>query len=96
MKIYWLDDAKEQRINLIDFILENGGSVETAITVDESIGRHVTRLAYHPKLGKPGRKRGTRELVNPDYGYLVVYKLGAKRVTIVSILRGRQVKEPLR
>lgn len=91
MKIYWLDDAKEQRINLIDFILENGGSVETAITVDESIGRHVTRLADHPKLGK----RGTREQVNPDYGYLVVYKLGAKRVTIVSILRGRQVKAPL-
>lgn len=94
MQIYWRESAKEQRINLIDYILENGGSIETAITVDESIENHVDRLEDHPKLGSKGRRRDTYELVNPDYGYVVAYKLETKRIVILSVLRGQQIREP--
>ncbi len=73
MKVYWLDTAKKQRLNLIDYILEKSDNVEIAVRVNESIDEHTDRLEDHPKLGKPGRRNNTREWVHPKYGYIIVY-----------------------
>jgi len=94
MQIYWLSTAKNQRINLIDYILINSGSVEIAVQVNESIDEHVEFLEDNPKLGKPGRRKNTREWVHPQYGYIVVYQIMSKRIEVLNILRGRQVKLP--
>jgi toxin ParE1/3/4 len=49
----------------------------------------VQPLAEHPYLFRPGRVPGTRELIaHPNY--LVVYRVTAEQVEIVSVLHVRQ------
>jgi len=94
VQIYWLEKAKQDLDNLIDYILTQGGTIDMAIIVGDAIENHVSRLIDHPKLGKPGRKDGTRELVHPKYGYLIQYTLHQNRIVILNIFRGQQVMEP--
>ena len=42
-------------------------------------------LSAFPLLGRMGRKAGTRELVVPQYPYLLVYRLTASKVTILTV-----------
>ena len=49
----------------------------------------VQPLAEHPYLFRPGRVPGTRELIaHPNY--LIVYRVTAEQVEIVSVLHARQ------
>lgn len=40
--------------------------------MDELFGYAAVRLSEHPKMGKPGRVAGTRELI-PHESYRIVY-----------------------
>jgi toxin ParE1/3/4 len=46
----------------------------------------VGRLAGLPRLGRPGRVEGTRELVVPNTPYIVAYAIIEDRVAILSVL----------
>jgi len=41
--------------------------------VADRIVKSVNRLAQHPRLGKPGRVSGTRELAIPKFPYVICY-----------------------
>lgn len=43
-------------------------------------------LALHPDMGRPGRVPGTRELVMPDFPYIVPYRVREQRVEILRVL----------
>lgn len=94
MEICWLTTAEKEKDNLIDYIYEKSGSIEQAIAVGDSVEEHVDHLADHPKMGNPGRRQGTYELVHPKYGYVVIYQLRNRRVEIINVLRGQQIEEP--
>ena len=51
----------EDKARIIDYIAED--SPQAAIEQGDEIERQVERLLEHPRLGRPGRVRGTRELV---------------------------------
>ncbi len=50
----------------------------------------LAALSEHPRLGRPGRVAGTRELVVPGTPYTVVYRAGTEEIAIVAFLHGRR------
>lgn len=54
------------------------------------IEKSTESLAFHPFVGREGRKKGTRELVIVKKPYIVVYRLRENRVEILRVLHGAQ------
>jgi plasmid stabilization system protein ParE len=48
----------------------------------------VAKLETMPRLGRPGRVEGTRELVIARSPYVIVYVVGAAQDSIVRVLHG--------
>ena len=63
---------------------------DAARQMAEAILASVDLLSAHPGLGKPGRIRGTRELVVPGTPYLVPYRVRGERIEIAAVFHGRQ------
>ena len=59
-----------------------------ALAVLERVQRRVALLAGQPKLGRPGRVAGTRELVVNRTPYLVAYRVNEDAVVILSVVHG--------
>lgn len=47
-------------------------------------------LAARPAMGRPGRLRGTRELVVPGLPYIVAYRVTASSVDLLTIMHTAQ------
>ena len=56
----------------------------------DAIDFSVGQLADHPRLGRPGRVRGTRELVVAGTPYVIAYRIEADAVVILRLLHGKQ------
>ncbi|MFZ6713016.1 type II toxin-antitoxin system RelE/ParE family toxin [Undibacterium sp. TC9W] len=80
--IFWKKLAINDLIKIGQYIAKN--SPANAQKLVSEIEGKVTRLAVYPQMGKPGRKRGTRELVAHD-NYFVVYRVLAKKVEILRV-----------
>lgn len=83
MRIVWTERARVIRNDLINFIALN--NVLAALEVDDTITAATLRLEDFPLLGKPGRIRGTRELVIHEH-YMLVYETDAENITILMVL----------
>lgn len=83
MKLFWTSRAERDRENIVLFIAEDDPLA--AVRVDETIGGAALRLASHPRLGRPGRVTGTRELVVHDH-YVMVYEIDGTSLTILAVL----------
>jgi toxin ParE1/3/4 len=66
----------------------------------DAAGRLATRivavveaLRNHPRLGRTGTEPGIRELVIGGTPYVVLYRVGRKRVIISTIWHGAQQRE---
>lgn len=51
----------------------------------------VSRLDGFPEIGKPGRRRGTRELALPRLPFVIVYRARPGRVTILRLLHTSRI-----
>lgn len=63
---------------------------ESARTVVSRIQKSVQSLAFHPFMGREGRKPGTRELVVLKTPYVVVYRVKEGQTQILRVLHGAQ------
>ena len=63
---------------------------EAAARLAARIVSVVTALRGHPNLGRPGSEPGTRELVIGGTPYIVIYRRGRKRVTVLTVWHGAQ------
>jgi toxin ParE1/3/4 len=65
---------------------------QSALEQDEAILASVARLTGYPRIGRTGRRKGTRELVVPGTPFIVVYRILERegRVQIVRFLHGAQ------
>lgn len=90
MKIFWLPRAIRDRDAHLDYIAEDNPAA--AIDQGDRIERHLALLPGQPDLGRPGRRRGTRELVIPRTPFVVVYRTrkAAKRIELLRVLHSRQ------
>jgi addiction module RelE/StbE family toxin len=55
-----------------------------------AIARAVQRLDRAPGRGRPGRLRGTRELVVVGMPYIVAYRVHANDIEILTVQHGAQ------
>ena len=60
-----------------------------AIELDLAFESHADALPLHPRMYKPGRVRGTREIVvHPNY--VMVYAITGKTISILRVLHAAQ------
>ncbi|MGD0960204.1 MAG: type II toxin-antitoxin system RelE/ParE family toxin [Methylomonas sp.] len=86
MILQWLPLAIADRDAQLDYIaIEN---ITAAIEQGDRIADHVKKLIDHPKLGRPGRKKGTRELVIDGTPFIAVYQITGNVIQILRVLHG--------
>lgn len=72
MKVVWRPMAEADRESIFDYIAQDNPSA--ALELDEEFKAKADNAARNPKLYKPGRVRGTREIVvRPNY--VMVYRV---------------------
>jgi toxin ParE1/3/4 len=86
--IRWLPTALAERDEQIDYIAMD--NLAAAIDQDELIERQVDQLLKQPRLGRPGRVKGTRELVVGKTPFIVVYRILGNNIEILNLLHGAQ------
>jgi toxin ParE1/3/4 len=87
VRIEWHQLAQADLIELIKYIANDNPVAATRS--HEEIRRQVGLLASYPEIGRPGRIRGTRELVVSGTPFIAVYRTG-ELVTILRVLHGAQ------
>jgi len=93
MRLTWRPRAEQQRSDGIDYIAEKDPI--TALAVLDRIEEQTDMLLQQPKMGRPGRVKGTRELVISRTPFIVVYRLpDATSIEILQLLHGSQQWPP--
>ena len=88
MQVQWTISAGRDRENAINYIAVN--SLTAALGQLDEIERQTDRLADYPKLGRPGRVKGTRELVVNRTPFIVVFHIKGEIVQVLRVLHGAQ------
>lgn len=87
IRLVWRPMAVEDRASIMDYIAQD--NPVAALELDEAIEDKTNALVDHPKLYKPGRMKGTREMViRPNY--VVIYQETRTEVTILRVLHAAQ------
>lgn len=74
-----------RRLDLIGQFIENDNATAAGRVVARIVSA-VDRLAEQPNMGRPGRIKGTRELVLADIPYIVVYRVNTSAVEILTVM----------
>ena len=89
MIVEWRALAREERNSLFDYIAAD--NPRAALELDDRIEELTNALPDHPDLYKPGRVRGTREMVlTPNYVLVYRIRKTANVIEIVRIIGTRQ------
>lgn len=87
MLVEWLSQALDALEEIAGYLAER--NPYAAEHIQTAIEATVEALPQHPYIHRPGRVPGTREaVVHPNY--LVVYRVGTQRISIVDVLHARQ------
>jgi len=80
----WSPEAVADLVALRAYITQDDPAAAQRVAVH--IVRNVeTLLANRPKMGRPGRIRGTRELVIPKTPYVVPYRISGDTIQILRV-----------
>ena len=83
MKLRWTPEAIADRDAIFDYI--EADNPAAALALDELFSDKAEQLIAHPKLGRPGRVGGTRELVVHE-NYILVYDMVGGLTRILRVL----------
>jgi toxin ParE1/3/4 len=86
MKLVWIPPALDDLEQLRAYIATDAPAAGEMIAA--RVVRAVLTLADFPQRGRPGRVRGTRELVVPSTPYVVAYRVEADDVEVLRIVHG--------
>jgi plasmid stabilization system protein ParE len=73
MRVRWTDPAHIDFLQILDYIARRDPAA--AARIGRRLLSAVDRLAAQPRLGRPGRLAGTRELVIPRLPYIAIYRI---------------------
>lgn len=88
MQVQWTVSAGLDREAAIDHIAKD--NLSAALSQLDEIEGQADRLTDYPKLGRPGRVKGTRELVVNRTPFIVVYRIKGEFIQILRVLHGAQ------
>ena len=87
-ELEWKSSAVADLMAIVDYISDD--NPEAALALMDEIQGKVEQLTAHPKRCRPGRVKGTRELVvRPNY--VVIYTETAAAVTVLRVLHAAQM-----
>lgn len=89
MRLEWLPQALNDFDEIIDFIASDNPLA--AIEQGDEIENQVARLLDNRQQGRPGRVRGTRELVIVHTPYMAVYRIKKEAIQILRVLHGARL-----
>jgi toxin ParE1/3/4 len=84
MKIRWTVGAERDLNSIFDHII--GHDPKAALSMYRQIRERVEALGRFPKMGRPGRISGTRELVLTGTPYVVPYRIQRRTVVILAVV----------
>ena len=93
MKVFWTPEAEQDRDDIWLHIAAD--NPRAAGRMDELFSDAAARLADHPKLGRPGKIPGTRELI-PHENYRLVYEIDGETVWVLTLLHTARQWPPAR
>jgi toxin ParE1/3/4 len=92
MRVRWTDPAQTDFLEILGYIArDNPAAVER---VGRRLLSAIDALAVQPRLGRPGRIAGTRELVVARLPYVAIYRIveaprsTASEVEVLRVLHG--------
>jgi addiction module RelE/StbE family toxin len=88
MKLRWTHEAASDLERIAGFLFAT--MPQHAEGLVRRIYNAPAALLQFPRLGRPGRKPGTRELVLSPLPYILVYQLDEDTITLARILHGAQ------
>jgi toxin ParE1/3/4 len=88
LKLSWLPKAIANRNAQIAYIAKDNPLA--AITQGDRIAEQIEVLLQHPEMGRPGRKKGTRELVISRTPFVVVYRVKGMLIEVIRLLHSSQ------
>ncbi len=88
MILVWFKRAINDRDAHIDYIAHDNPLA--AVSQGDRIEEQVDMLIDHPKMGRPGRKKDTRELVISRTPFIMVYRIKGQRIEMLRLLHGSQ------
>ena len=83
MRLRFSRQARDHLVHIRAYIAAH--RPQTAELVRGRIFESTRSLQDVPRLGRAGRKQGTRELVVPGLPYIIVYSIAAKEDTLVIL-----------
>jgi len=84
----WFKRAINDRDAQIDDIAQDNPLA--AVSQGDRIEEQVDMLIDHPKMGRTGRKKDTRELVISRTPFIMVYRIKNQRIELLRLLHGSQ------
>jgi addiction module RelE/StbE family toxin len=88
MQLRWTEEAANDLERIADYLSQN--TPGRAQELVQRIYDAPASLLTFPNRGRPGKVRGTRELVLRALPYVVVYAVREDAVVVVRILHGAQ------
>lgn len=85
-RVLWTLPALADLDSIQDYIAERNPAAAHRL-VNEILDRTKRLLSGTPEVGRSGRVEGTRELVLPDIGYIVAYRL-RDAAEILAVMHG--------
>lgn len=93
MKVIWTALARSERAAIITYIAND--NPRAAMRMDELFSEAATLLERHPRMGRPGKIAGTREVI-PHESYRLVYEVDSDIVTILTLVHTARLWPPAR
>jgi toxin ParE1/3/4 len=87
VRVEWLPPAQQDLAEIVGCIAADN-STAVAHGLHGEITRQVDHLQDNPHLGRPGRRRGTRELVINRTPYIVAYRIDGDVVQVIHVRHG--------
>lgn len=83
MRIAWYAKARQDLDRAVDFIADQNPQAATA--VEFRLLGAVDHLSQFPNAGRRGRAFATREIVIPEYPYVIRYRVKDDEVQILRV-----------
>jgi toxin ParE1/3/4 len=87
MIVEWSQRAADDLASLRAYIAEDDPAAARRVVL-HIIHSVEALLAGQPRMGRPGRVSGTRELVVPRTSYIVPYRIRNNRIQVVRVYHG--------
>jgi toxin ParE1/3/4 len=89
LHVQWTDEAKAN-LRAIESYISRDNPKAAAKTILKILKRTNSQFNDHPSSGKSGRITGTRELIFPEFPYIVIYTVHGKKISIITVFHSAQ------